>query len=392
MYVRALLSIAALFSLPSTNRGIAVLIVTGLAFLYWLAGYHWQRIVPRLVAHPLLTGIDLLISLAVLSVEGPSGPFFQSTVAASAVAGLLFRWRGMLLVAATQVACYYAAYGYYGLLTHGGTPSMVGFQELVGQPAYYPIIGLVGVLLRRLFDAQAVADAARQAAEARHAAADERARLAREMHDSLAKTLRGIAMSAQALPLWVQKSPERAEEEARRVASAAEVASREARGLIADLRDDQVQEPLVSTLKKVADHWSSESGIPVCLELAENAELPLLSRYELVSILKEALINIERHARADMVNIRLLQEDDLRLVVEDNGVGFGYPMNGSHWLDELASAGHYGVVGMYERAKRAEAEFSAWSAPGQGTALTVTFPNEQDSAGSSGQRPAAEAG
>ena len=373
MHVRALLTVAALFALPGSDTGIAVFIVVALAFLYWLAGRYWERIVPRLVAHPLLTGIDLLISLVVLSAEGPSGPFFQSTVAASAVAGLLFRWRGMLLVAVTQIACYFAAYGYYDSLMHDGVSTLTGFQQLFGQPAYYPIIGLVGVMLRRLFDAQAAADAARQLAESRQAAADERARLAREMHDSLAKTLRGIAMSAQALPIWVRKSPDRAADEARRLASAAEIASREARELITDLRDDQVQERLVTTVREVSERWAAGSGVSVYLDLDERAELPLVARYELVAILKEALVNIGRHADAHTVSVRLRGDDAVMLTVEDDGAGFDAPTKGPDWLDELARAGHYGVVGMHERAKRAGAELTMRSSSGRGTTMTVAF-------------------
>ena len=395
MHVRALLTVAALFALPQSGAGIAVFIVVALAFLYWLSGRYWERIVPRLVAHPLLTGIDLLISLLVLSAQGPSGPFFQSTVAASAVAGLLFRWRGMLLVAVTQIACYFAAYGYYDSLVHDGVSTLSGFQELFGQPAYYPIIGLVGVMLRRLFDAQAAADAARQLAESRQAAADERARLAREMHDSLAKTLRGIAMSAQALPIWVRKSPDRAADEARRVASAAEIASREARELITDLRDDQVQESLVTTVKDVSERWATDSGTSIHLDLDEHAQLPLVARYELVAILKEALVNIGRHAEAQRVTVRLHDDNAVVLTVEDDGAGFDAPTTGPNWLDELARAGHYGVVGMHERAKRVGADLTMRSTAGHGTTLTVAFgsqaPNDAVAEHSTKQQPA-EAG
>lgn len=391
MHVRALLTVAALFSLRGPD-GVAVFIVVGLAFLYWLAGRYWERIVPRVIAHPLLTAVDLLISLTVLSLEGPSGPFFQSTVAASAVAGLLFRWRGMLMVAVTQVACYYAAYGYYDSLVHNA-PSMVGFQELFGQPAYYLIIGLVGVMLRRLFDAQAATEAARQLAEMRQAAADERARLAREMHDSLAKTLRGIAMSAQALPAWVSKSPDRAVDEARRVASAAEIASREARELIGDLRDDHVQEPLVATVRAVSERWSDETRTLLHLALDEGAELPLIARYELVAILREALVNIHRHANAGAVTVRLAEGPPLALTVADDGAGFATPVGGPDWLDQLARAGHYGVVGMHERAKRAGAVLTVHSTPGHGTTLTAAFPHGGTSTtNDSDKRQPAEAG
>lgn len=378
MQVRALLTAITLFSLRQDQIDmVSTLMVVGLAFLYWLAARYWARIVPRVMAHPLLTGVDLFVCLAVLSFEGPSGPFFQSTIAASAVAGLLFRWRGMLLVSVTQIVCYFAALGYYSALLGDATGSIANFQTLFSQPAYYPLVGLVGIMLRKVFDEQAAAEAARRDAEIRTIAASERARLAREMHDSLAKTLRGIAMAAQALPIWVRKSPERAATEAQRIASSAEVASREARELIADLRDDQVQHPLVRTVRDVTKRWSEQHRVPITVDLNEDAELPLVARYELVAILKEALTNIDRHANASSVSVSLrIEESTVTLVIEDDGDGFATPQEEPNWLDELARAGHYGVVGMNERAKRAGAELSVRSAPGAGTKLVVTFASE----------------
>lgn len=378
MHVRALITAITLLTLTGEHVDvITTLVVAGLAVLYWVAGRYWERIVPRILTHPLLTGVDLFISFGVLSFGGPSGPFFQATVIASGVAGLLFRWRGMLLVSVSQIVCYFAAFGYYTTLLGHGPAIVTSFQTLVSQPAYYPIVGLVGVMLRRLFDEQAATENARREADARTVAADERARLAREMHDSLAKTLRGIAMSAQALPVWVRKSPERAADEARRIASSAEVASREARDLITDLRDDQVRQPLVTTVRNVVARWSEESSTAAETELDASVDLPLVARYELIAILKESLTNIQRHAEAGTVAVRLAgtPEGSLTLTIRDDGVGFAAPVEGPDWLSVLARAGHYGVVGMHERAKRAGADLRVRSAPGAGTTLTVSFPD-----------------
>lgn len=398
MQVRALVTAVALFALPNDRISApSILLISGLTFLYWLAAHYWQRIVPQIIAHPLLTGIDLFVSFTVLTYEGPDSPFFQSTIMASAAAGLLFRWRGMLLVSAMQIVSYFAALGYYAQLIDQSVLTRATFQTLFSQPAYYLIVGLVGVMLRRLFDQQLATEAAHRSAEVRTVAADERARLAREMHDSLAKTLRGIAMSAQALPVWVRKSPDRAASEAQRIASSAEVASREARELIADLRDDQVQKPLAQTVREVGERWSDETGTDVSVELDDQVDLPLVARYELISILKEALTNIDRHARAGMVTIRLAAaEGALTLTISDDGTGFSAPGDGPDWLEQLAAAGHYGVVGMYERAKRAGGRLSVHSDAGTGTTLTISFTDEptatSGASGTTDSRKVAEAG
>lgn len=381
MQARALVTIVTLFVLPENRINfITVLVIVGMTFLYWLAARYWERILPQILAHPLLTGTDLFISLVLLTFEGPNGPFFQSTVVASAIAGLLFRWQGMLLVSLTQIACYFAALGYYMALIGKQNASMENFQTMFSQPAYYVVIGLVGIMLRRLFDEQAAAEEGKRQAEIRSVAANERARLAREMHDSLAKTLRGIAMSAQALPVWVRKSPERAISEGQRIASAAEIASREARELITDLRDDQVQLPLVDSIHTVLDRWADNVSLSVHESLDESADLSLIARYELVAILREALTNIERHAKASAVSVQMeAGPQTLTLVIEDDGEGFTLPPKGTNWLDELARDGHYGLIGMHERAKRANAELTVESQPGSGAKLTVVFATQAQS-------------
>jgi len=344
-----------------------------------------------------LTGADLFVCFAVLAVEGPVGPFFLATVIASSIAGLLFRWRGMLIVAGAQIVCYFAAFGYYTLLHGLSMLPMANFQTLVAQPAYYPVIGAVGVMLRRLFDEQAELAAMRREAELRTAAADERARLAREMHDSLAKTLRGIAMSAQALPAWLRKSPERAALEVQRIAASAEVASREARGLISDLRDDQVQQPLVTTIRTVVERWSEETGVAAELDLDENADLPLITRYEFVAIAKEALANIERHAHASNIHVHLSSTSDrVSLTIHDDGRGFDIDFSDPEWLENLARDGHYGIVGMHERANRAGATLAVQSNGDRGTTLTIAFTGDgargSVMSGRSDERETAEAG
>lgn len=392
-----LLTAVVLLVLPPEQSDVtSFLLIGGLSFLYWLTAQQWGRLVPRLLKYPLLTGADVFISFGVLSFEGPLGPFFLSTVVASAIGGLLFRVRGVIILSAAQILCYIAAIGYFSMLRPSGPADLVSFQSLVGQPAYYPIVGMCGLLLRRLFDQQQASDSARRAAEANSAAADERARLAREMHDSLAKTLRGIAMSAKALPLWTRKSPERAALEAERIATAAEIASREARELIADLREDQTSQPLAATIQDVASRWSTSSRIPLNLDVAQAdaIDLPLVGRYELTAILKEALTNIERHSEARHVEVRLVPRGNgAELSIHDDGKGFDVACEGADWLDVLARAGHYGMVGMHERAKRAGADLTVKSTPNGGATVFVAFAvTESHAAQPSTDRQPAEAG
>lgn len=332
-----------------------------------LAYVFWHRINRVLQRHPILTGLDVVVSFIVLGLGESSTPFLLLTVITSAIAGLLYRWGGVLYISSLQVICYFTV-----LFLQSGSTEMWNFQTVVGQPLYYPLAGFLGVWVRRLLDETASTDQLRREAEVLAAAAEERARLAREMHDSLAKTVRGIEFAATALPRWVERDPERAGAEARRIASAAAIASREARDLLSELRAaaDGVERPLVPTLTSLVTEWSARTGIPTELSTASDVELPARNRYEMTATLAEALSNIERHAAASRVSVTLAPVDGtLRLVVTDDGRGFAVEQR-----DALVQEGHYGLLGMSERAGRAGGTLTVDSHPGSGTTITLALP------------------
>lgn len=374
MQVRLLLVGITLLLLAGSEFTVsATVALAAAAFSSWLGAHYSRRIVDVVLRHPILLGLDVVVSFAVLEFGGPLGPYFLFTVVTAAVAGMLFRWRGVAYFCSLQMLCYLA------ILGTTGDPAAWTFQALVGQPIYYPLVGFVGVRVRRLLDDHASMAEKRRQTEVVAAAADERARLARDLHDSLAKTLRGIAMSAKALPMWVDRSPERAAGEAERMASAAEIASREARDLIADLRTAELDRPLDESIGRVAESWAQETGTSVCVDASGPVELPVLARYEATAILKETLTNIDRHAGAGHVNVKLTCERECWILsVHDDGRGFE-PAN-------PPGAGHFGLVGMHERAARAGAALSLTSSPGEGTTVQVAFPMES-SGGSTAAEP-----
>lgn len=371
-----LLAAATLLLLPADDavKVKYLALVLSVITVSWIAARHWHLIVPRLLRHPLLVALDVVLAFAILGSSNPLGPFFLTTLVTSAVAGLLYRWPGMLIVSAFQVLCYYITLG--SSVIDGGLEGLVlNFQELFGQPAYYPLVGFAGVGLRRLIDERAVQERARHQAEVAAAAAEERARLARDMHDSLAKTLRGIALSAAALPAWARRDPQRTALEAERIASAIEIASREARTIITGLRDESMTRPLPEAVQKVADEWAEAHEVEVRCDIDVDADLPQRARYEALGILSEALANVERHAEATEVEIRLSVADEIvELSVRDDGRGFAHDTGSRAGLVELAKGEHYGLVGLHERAERAGGVASVVSAPGEGTRVTAEFP------------------
>ncbi|TDD37522.1 hypothetical protein E1287_08065 [Actinomadura sp. KC06] len=326
----------------------------------------WRGVPSLLLRHPTLWCLDALLMCPVLVSGGALGPYFLVTVLTSAIAGVLYEWRAVLVICAAQTALFFAAAaGGDGQEAAARTPALIGL------PAFYPLAACAGVALRRFLDDYADLEERHRHAAAALSAAEERARLAREMHDSLAKTLQGISMSAEALPIWVRRSPEQAEADARAVVAGLKVAARQARALLSDLRDDVYQQPLDGALAAVVAEWSARTGIAAVTRLPGGPDETAAVRYEIISIVREALANVERHADARHV---LVVRDTAAstLLVRDDGRGF-VPPEGDR-LDLLARDGHYGLIGMRERAHRIGGRLTVDATPGQGTTVTLQMP------------------
>ncbi|WP_236542994.1 sensor histidine kinase [Spiractinospora alimapuensis] len=355
----ALTAMAVLLLLSNGRLDLTVLLLAiAYALLTALVAWQWQVVAPQIQHHPVLVTSDIACAFFILTVAGPAGPFFFATVLTSAVAGIIFAVRGVLLVAAFQVFCY------LGALTAPG--AALGFQEVVIHPLMYVGAGYVGLRLSRIFARLAAEQAGRRDAERAAAAAEERARLARDMHDSVAKTLRGTALAAQALPIWLARDPQRARETALEVARAADTAAMEARQLLEGLRSESPVR-FADAVRDTAQRWSRETGIPVETAIeAEDADPGGIARYEALAILREALTNVERHAAAAQVRIALRGDDGhAELSVTDDGRGFGF----TH-----PPAGHYGIRGMRERAEHAGAALTIDSSPNSGTVVRLRIP------------------
>jgi signal transduction histidine kinase len=302
----------------------------------------WTRLAPWLMRHPLVLFADVVLTIGILLFTGVDGPFLYYTLGTAFLAGVLYGWVGGVLFPVTLVL----GYLYVLELRAPLGDDVGGFQALVGVPFLMLMAGLGAAAIRGVLLRMARAEAALG-----HAA--ERARLAREMHDSLAKTLHGLALAAAALPSWVVRDPSRAARDARALARSAELAAGQARELIGDLRSDRLDAPLDETIRAYVEEWAARSGVPVSLDVAAVGAVSPTARYELFAILKEALRNVEQHASATHASVQLAVCGDgrVQLSVTDDGVGVaGRDLRD---LDRLAADGHFGIVGMAERAQRA---------------------------------------
>jgi len=195
----------------------------------------------------------------------------------------------------------------------------------------------------------------------------ERTRIAREIHDTLAQGYVGVSLQLELISRTIAASPENA---ARLVGQAQEFVRKnldEARQSIWDLRGQPGARPdLVKALRSALEDARRDSGLGGDLEVkGAYRPLPVATEEQLVKIGREALSNAVRHGQAQNIRLRLLFDPEcITLLVQDDGCGFDQN-------DVLARDGHYGLVGMRERAESIGASFTLETAMKEGTTVSV---------------------
>lgn len=201
------------------------------------------------------------------------------------------------------------------------------------------------------------------------AVAQERNRLARELHDSVAQTLYGLTLQAEAAgrKLSAGQLPQVAED-LRFLATSAQETLQETRLLIFELRPPLLDEVgLAGALRARLDAVERRSGLACDLAIEDTGELAPELETALFRIAQEALNNVLKHAGASKVSISLMPDGDrLRLEIADDGAGFD-PESG-------AAARGYGLQSMRERAEQLGGRLQVDSAPGQGARVIVEVP------------------
>jgi signal transduction histidine kinase len=196
----------------------------------------------------------------------------------------------------------------------------------------------------------------------------ERNRVARELHDTLAHTLSGVAVQLEAVDsLWTSDR-----KQAHNLLGHALRATRdgltETRNAIQSLRAAPLTDlGLVRALQDFAETTAGRAGFQIDLDLPKTIDgLPLEVEQCFYRIGQEAIENIARHAQAKHVEVKLRgNASELCLQVIDDGIGF----------DPQASESdrHFGVQGMRERAQLIHAALEITSCPGQGTRLCLAW-------------------
>ena len=397
-----MLALGTPFALANTTDGPATQAVLMAAVLAITLSYatlrDWPRFAPRLLAHPTLMALDLLFGAVLLLTASPASPLAYATVCTPLLSGLLYGWRGAGAFTGLQLAVLLTVHRAWE--HHPG----VGASTLL-IAGFCVAAGIIGVTLRNLLFRFGTATQALSEVTSRLAVAEavesERARLARELHDSVAKTLHGLALAADALSISADRDPDPAtlKHQATLVASAARRAAAESRDLLTDLRrhtDLTGPTPPTTLLYELTARtkaFESHTAIPTQLTHrgdtgnpggmgcpgntgTESPPLPLLppeTAHHLLAITTEALENIHRHARATRAEVTVTATPTaLHLAIKDDGVGMPCPRT----LEEAPNSGHFGVLGMKERAAQLGATLQLHAAPPgtSGTEISLTLP------------------
>jgi signal transduction histidine kinase len=212
-----------------------------------------------------------------------------------------------------------------------------------------------------------------RAADVARAAAEERSRIARDMHDLLAHAVSIMVVQAEAGPVVVRSDPDRAERTFDTIAEAGRDAMAQLRAMLGVLKGDQdvgvrAPPPSVAALGALVAQLDRTS-LRVRLRCdGQLRQLPAVAEVAAYRIVQEALTNVVKHAGADSATVRLAWTDtDLVITVSDDGQGPGDAGAGS-------AAGGHGLIGIRERAAACGGAAETGPAPGGGFQLIARLP------------------
>ncbi|MFB7306176.1 sensor histidine kinase [Streptomyces sp. NPDC056192] len=351
----AMIAIATPFAIDRTASGVATWLIGSAVLVTFMGSYvlfrDWERFGPVLLRHPWLLGIDALFGALLLITATPESTLAYVTVCTPLLAGLVYGWRGAAVFAALQTLIVFGVYGTDSRLQASDATALL-------LPGFCVIAGAVGVTLRNLLLRFGTASQALTETRARlavnEAVEGERTRLAREMHDSVAKTLHGLALAADGLASSSDRmDPLTVKHQAELVARSARRAAAESRELLSDLRRDSGLDggvDVVSELQARADDFTRRHGLTATFRMLNGTPVPLVPQVvarQLLTVASEAMENAHRHAHPTyLIVLAGVKGDVLRVSVYDDGRG----LPPGTTLDDLKRAGHFGLVGMVERA------------------------------------------
>jgi len=195
----------------------------------------------------------------------------------------------------------------------------------------------------------------------------ERNRMARELHDTLAHSLTAISVSLEAARAYFDIDPAKTRELIDKSLDSTRTGVDETRRALKALRSNALEDMgLALAIQRAAESAAARSHLDLELDLP--SPMPSLSpdvEQTIYRITQEAIENITAHSKAKGFSVRLSGNGHTILVIQDDGAGFDD--------SEKERTGHFGLVGMRERAELAGGELTVESTPGKGTKVVLTI-------------------
>lgn len=355
-------------------RFVVFTVLIGLsAGLHWL--FTWQHISARALLPYFIAQGVLMFALTIIGLNLSVGISLSMMMTGEALGALGINWRGLLAMV------FYLGLAGLGFATFLTPTQIVSWVAPVVPTAVFVLLFVW--MFRRQGEARESAqnlarelDAAnRQLTE--YAAqvedltlATERQRMARELHDTLSQGLAGLILQLEAVDSHLSRGhTEKAQAIVQQAMERARTTLAEARRAIDDLRaSDRAPIDLAVAIQAEAERFSAATGLPCELDVTVPLEVSAELGDNLQRMISEALTNVARHAQATRVQLHLRSTDHaIELVIRDNGSGFNSGV--------IGQPGHYGLIGLQERARSLGGTLSIDSQSGRGTALSIVIPS-----------------
>jgi signal transduction histidine kinase len=201
----------------------------------------------------------------------------------------------------------------------------------------------------------------------------ERRKIAQELHDGLAQELTGVVLALEGCQRALDKDPALLGPQLAKASRDARATLMDVRQYMTALRQSETGGlNLPVTLGRLVDDLRRQTGLHVQMEESgEQRELDAVVERAVIRIVGEALRNVAQHAGASTAKVALLYDQDgVVVTIEDDGKGFD--------VDETfrgaEDRGHFGVVGMRERAEAASGHLVVRSEPGKGSIVRASIP------------------
>jgi len=328
-----------------------------------MVGVSVSAVPDYLQRHPILVVLDGLAMTGIMMALGIDNPLVLVALSSCVITGVVLPALPAALSTVAMVGGYLTA----SLLDQDVDRS---FLAAYGFPVTFVSVVVLGQVFRVIAERKRQSERAFADLVSGAAAAQERARLARELHDSTAKTLQGLALTARSLEHWIGENPQRAAAEAGEIADAAAQAVVRLRELLSTLRQDHLDQPFHESLAALARDCAHGREVRLRLDLEEVPVSAPSVRYELLAAAREAILNALAHSGAGRLSVRMCSDgDDLVVEIADDGCGFSLDV-----LPERERHGHFGVRGYTERLAQVGGRAEVDSAAGRGTSVRLVAP------------------